>query len=262
MNIKRYVAAIAVVSITLAMLTLPTAAAVGMPPGGSVNGQFNAVTTPTITATASGGSSVYCTPNGVTTFTLTATVTDVNGAAASDQVSAQLYNGATALGAPVVVTSGTGTGNTATFTVNIPFPYNYPAGSAYSVVLTASNTQKTSAAYTFSPITYVAALGISIDSGSSLNFGTLGPGDTSATQTTTVHNTVNQAENMGISTNPWTSSASGAASVPASSLSPNNPSPLSIDAHAPIGFVETVPTGISPYAGTYTTTITLTASAA
>lgn len=261
MNIKRYGAAIAVVSIALAMLAMPVAAAVVAPPGGSVNGQFNAVTTPTITATAS-GNSVYCTPNGVTTFTLTATVTDVNGAAASDQVSAQLYNGATALGAPIVVTSGTGTGNTATFTVGIPFPYNYPAGSAYSVVLTASNSQKTSAPYTFSPITYVAALGISIDSGSSLNFGTLAPGDTSATQTTTVHNTVNQAENMGISTNPWTSSASGAASVPASSLSPNNPSPLSIDAHAPIGFVETVPTGISPYAGTYTTTITLTASAA
>jgi hypothetical protein len=261
MNIKRYIAAIAVVSIALVMLAMPTAATVVAPPGGSVNGQFTAVTIPTITATAS-GSSVYCTPNGVSTFTLTATVTDANGAAASDQVNAQLYNGATALGAPIVVTGGTGTGNTATFTVGIPFQYTYPAGSGYSVVLTASNPQKTSAPYTFSPINYVAALGISIDSGSSLNFGTLGLGDTSATQTTTVHNTVNQAENVGISANPWTSSVSGAAPVPASSLSSNNPSPLSIDAHAPIGFVETVPTGISPYAGTYTTTITLTASAA
>ncbi len=257
MNIKRYSATIAVVAIALAMLAMPVAAVAS--PGGSVNGQFTAVTTPTITATAS--AYVYCTPNGVSTSTLTATVTDANGVAASDQVNAQLYNGATALGAPVVVTSGTGTGNTATFTVGIPFQYNYPAGAGYSVVLTASNPQKTSAPYTFSPINYVAALGVSIDSGSSLNFGTLGPGDTSATQTTTVHDTVNQAENLGISAAPWTSNVTGAASVPASSLTSNNPSPLSIDQHAPIGFVETIPTGISPYAGTYSTTITVMASA-
>ena len=42
MTIKRYAAAIAVVSIALAMLAMPTAATVVAPPTGSVSGTFKA----------------------------------------------------------------------------------------------------------------------------------------------------------------------------------------------------------------------------
>ena len=282
MNIRRYAAAIAVVSIALAMLAMPTAATVVAPPTGSVSGTFKAdVTAPSIVS-VTGPSTVQCIPGGVNNLPLTVTIQDVNGAGALDHVSAQLYSGSTALGSPVNVTGGTAVGaNQATFAVNVPFEYYYAAGAGYTVVLTAGNTAKmNSSPSTFGPVTYLAAVGITVDSGASLNFGTLALGGTSASQNVTLHNAANTVIQVDGNAPDWQSSVSNATSVPASTLvgtgdgAPQNmgqtaPGGTLINtlaiggtappASVPIGFVETIPSSLSgPYTGTYTTTITLT----
>ena len=281
MNIKRYAAAIAVVSIALAMLAMPVAAVVKPAPTGSVNGQFNAqVTAPTIIS-VTGQNTVQCIPDGVNPLSLNVIIQDVNGAATSDHVTAQLYSGSTAIGSPVTVTGGTASGtNQATFVANVPFEYYYAAGTTYTVQLTAGNTANmNSGPSTFGPVTYSSALGLTIDSGASLNFGTLGLNDASASQQVTIHNSANTAIQVNGNAADWQSSVSGAASVPASTLvgtgngAPQNMgqatpggalvNSLPIGAHppasAPIGFVETIPGSLSgPYTGTYTTMITLT----
>jgi hypothetical protein len=234
----------------------------------------------------SGPYSVSCNPDGTSTLTFTVRCFDANGNADLKQIDAQLQKGATAVGPVVTVTSGTVVdAKRLDYTVTVTFQYYYTYGADWNVKFTLSDMSSATATQTSAAITYVQAAGITIESPLSpnkLDFGTLLYGNTSSTQTVVVHNSANTPVSVAGTGPAFTSPASGASSVPISSLFGGTTTPTSMPSTVisslPNGgqgttpvpgykvttnWYVTVPAETPTFVlyGNYTTTVTLTATA-
>jgi hypothetical protein len=234
----------------------------------------------------SGPYSVSCNPDGTSTLTFTVRCFDANGNADLKQLDAQLQKVATAVGPVVTVSSGTVVdAKRLDYTVTVTFQYYYTYGADWNVKFTVSDQSSATATQTSAAITYVKAAGITIESPISpnkLDFGTLTYGDTSTTQTAVVHNSANTPVSVAGNGPAFTSPSSGASSVPISSLfggvSTPTSMPSTVISNLPNGglgtspapgykattnWYVTVPAETPTFVlyGTYTTTVTLTATA-
>jgi hypothetical protein len=277
-------AAVVALACVLAFSSVPALAA----NTGTVDSTFAAANTaPKIDSVSPAGPySVTCNPDGTSTLTFTVRCFDANGNADLKQIDAQLQKGASAVGPVVTVTSGTVVdAKRLDYTVTVTFQYYYTYGADWNVKFTLSDKSSATDTLTSAAITYVQAAGITIESPVSpnkLDFGTLTYGDTSSTQSAVVHNSANTPVSVAGSGPAFTSASSGASSVPISSLYGGTTTPTSM----PSTVISSLPNGglgTSPVPGykvttnwyvtvpaetptfvlygTYTTTVTLTATA-
>lgn len=231
--------------------------------------------------------SVSCNPDGTSTLTFTVRCFDANGNADLKQLDAQLQKVATAVGPVVTVTSGTVVdAKRLDYSVTVTFQYYFTYGADWNVKFTVSDKSSATDTQTSAAITYVRAAGITIDSPVSpnkLDFGTLTYGGTSTPQqTSVVHNSANTPVAVAGNGPAFTSLSSGASSVPISSLFGGVTTPTSMPStvisNLPNGglgtspapgykvttnWYVTVPAETPTFVlyGTYTTTVTLTATA-
>jgi len=285
MRISSKIAAAAIaLACLLAFSSVPALAA----NTGTVDATFAAGNTaPKIDSVSPAGPySVSCNTDGTSTLMFTVRCFDANGNADLKQIDAQLIKGATAVGPVVTVTSGTVVdAKRLDYTVTVTFQYYYTYGADWNVKFTLSDKSSATATQTSAAITYVKAAGITIDSPLSpnkLDFGTLTYGDTSITQSAVVHNSANAPVSVAGSGTAFTSTSSGASSVPISSLYGGTTTPTSmpstVTSSLPNGGLGTTPvpgykvttnwyvtvpaeTPTFVLYGTYTTTVTLTATA-
>lgn len=279
------VVAIAIVCV-LAFSSVPALAA----NTGTINAIFNADNTgPQIISITPMSASVPCTPDGTTTLRFTVRCSDENGYQDLSRLEAQLYKGAIA-GPLVTVTTNTpvpGNPKEADYTVNIEFQYYWLHGADYTVKFTLYDTAGLTDTKTSGVITYEPAAGITVEHAPvTLNFGQLTYGKTSVPpQPAVIHNSANTPISVGATAPDWKSSLSYGSPVPISSLYGGGngappafvPMPIAILATSGVGtfgspgtppapittsWYEVVPAKSPGFvlAGTYTTTITLTAT--
>jgi hypothetical protein len=227
-----------------------------------------------------GTATVNPTPGGVTNDVLTVKVIDSAGWTAVNNVTAQNTHSSVNYGSPIVSTSGSMGSNssTAVFYVTVPFQYYYPPGS-YVINVVANDAAAGAPATSTYSVTYNSALGIVINSGTNLNFGSLNLSQTSAVQTTSIANSANTPLNITASAANFTSTNyPTAANIPVTSLTVNMGTQQTVtnsgsaitgnlaigDTVAPtpqnVNFQLTVPASVTGYSGAYSTTVTLTGS--
>ena len=180
-----------------------------------ISGQMTALLSAPTISSVQGSNDVACTPNGVTQYTITVYVNDPSGWAQVHDVTAQAMKGASTMyGTPIVATTSTQIDtNTARFTIQIPFPYYWPTGSDWGIQVTAHDTSAQASNTVEGPsggLTYDPASALIINTGSTLQFGSLHLNDVSAVQTATMSNAANSIINIRAqATSPWQSSTSG-----------------------------------------------------
>lgn len=162
--------------------------------------------------------------------------------------------------------------NTIDVSYNVPFECFYAPATNYHVVASVEEqTNHDTAQLTSGNIEFTAAVGLSAD-GPNLDFGVLSDGSVSAEKTSQLRNIANTEIFVRATAPDWSSDAGGSP-VPANTLTANGIAmnagdPMTSMTPGPGGnpqqivYVETVPPQASGFtlAGTYTTTITLTAA--
>lgn len=265
----------------LAFSSVPTLAA----NTGSIDAGLAAAGAPPtiVSVSPSGPYTVTCNPDGTATQAFTVRVSCANGVAELKQLDAQLQKGGGAVGSVVTVTSGAQVNaKTLDYSIAVTFRYYYTYGSDWTVKFTATTQGGKTATQTSAAITYVKAAGITIESPvspSKLDFGTLDYGQTSSQVPSVVHNSANAPVSVTGAGSDFTSPATGASPIPIGSLyAGSTPMGGTVVSSLPNGGVGatpdpsykvttnwhvTVPAETTDFVlyGTYSTTVTLTATA-
>jgi hypothetical protein len=174
-------------------------------------------------------------------------------------------------GTPVVV------GNTETMTGTALIPYSV-AAQTIPTIFSGTTTLEGTFHVTAPTVTFLPAIGFSIDTGSSLDFGSLLYSQTSTSLPVTFQSTANTPLKLTGTTPDWSSTNGSASAMPASALNwqynsvttPMSNSPVTLAPSIAIGsgtqtanmFVQVPARGTFNMAGVYTTSTTVTGSAA
>jgi hypothetical protein len=282
-SLKIAAASVAIICL-LAFSSVPALAA-------KIPGQFTAKNDKPKIDTITGATSVECNPDGTATLSFTVRCSDANGYQDLSKLEAQLYMGNNKAGPLVTQTTKTsvsGLPKEADYVVSIVFQYYWLHGD-YKVTFTVSDQASETHTKDSNKITYLAAAGLTVDGSPNLNFGTLDYAVTSdPPQTASIHNSANTPIRVSAEASEWVSSLPGQGSpIPINSLKGKStgayqPMPIATLATSDVGTLSggTGDMGARPasittswtatppaqsdtfvLAGTYSTTITLTATA-
>jgi hypothetical protein len=270
MNYRRNTALFLVALVAGVYLIAPVAANGGTS-SGTISGTFKTGNTPPAVVQIYTPSTVNPTPDGQTSIDVGVVVRDTDGWADIAKVETSLHNAENSL---IEIDYAQTTGdwsvldaNTISCWMTLHFRFWDPP-TGYAVTVTATDSAGATGTATSGGIVYTSAIGLAIEGPSALDFGILTYGSVSSAQYSAIHNSANTPIVIRGYAPDWASSAGGS-SVPARTLTANGVSMNDYDpiVQLPLGytpyqiaFVERVPTTGLTLAGTYTTTITLTAS--